>query len=29
MTAQRYGDENGAQPMGTGVWMPFCATYLV
>jgi hypothetical protein len=29
MTAQRYGDENGAQAMGTGIWMPFCVTYLV
>jgi len=29
MTAQRYGDENGAQAMGTGIWMPFTVTYLV
>jgi len=29
MTAQRYGDENGAQAMGTGIWMPFMVTYLV
>ena len=29
MTAQRYGNEDGAQAMGTGIWMPFTVTYLV